>query len=45
MALSSPYFAHMGMLDPLKKIYITCKHLEHLPIVMFTTISMHVKHK
>jgi WASH complex subunit strumpellin len=24
LALTGPYFAHMGMLDPMKKVYITC---------------------
>ena len=27
LALTGPYFAHMGMLDPMKKVFITCKHI------------------
>lgn len=42
LALAGPYFAHMGLLDPMKKVYITCTQLESLPIVLFTTISLQV---
>ena len=27
LALTGPYFAHMGMLDPMKKVFITYKHI------------------
>ena len=42
LALASPYFAHMGMLDPMKKVYITSKHIESLPILLFTALSLQV---
>ena len=42
MAVAGCYFTHMGMLDPIKKIFITCKHIESLPIMLFTTISLNV---
>lgn len=42
LALAGSYFAHMGMLDPMKKVFITCKHIESLPIILFTTVSLHV---
>jgi hypothetical protein len=42
MAVAGCYFTHMGMLDPIKKIFITCKHIESLPIILFTTISLNV---
>ena len=44
LALSGPYFAHMGMQDPTKKVYITCKHIESLPIILFTSLSLQVNH-
>ena len=44
LALSGPYFAHMGMLDPMKKVFITCKHIESLPIILFTSLSLNVTH-
>lgn len=42
LALAGPYFAHMGLLDPMKKVYITCTQLESLPIMLFTSISLQV---
>jgi hypothetical protein len=42
LALASPYFSHMGMLDPMKKVYITSKHIESLPILLFTSLSLQV---
>ena len=42
LALASPYFAHMGMLDPMKKVYITSKHIESLPILLFTSLSLQI---
>lgn len=42
LALASPYFAHMGMLDPMKKVYVTSKHIESLPILLFTSLSLQV---
>jgi hypothetical protein len=42
LALAGPYFAHMGMMDPTKKVYITTKHIESLPIVLFTAVSLQV---
>jgi len=27
MALANPYFAHMGMMDPMKKVFVTCRHI------------------
>jgi hypothetical protein len=45
LALASPYFAHMGMLDPMKKVFITSKHIESLPILLFTSLSLQVSVK
>ncbi len=42
LALVGPYFAHTGMMDPIKKVFVTSKHIESLPIILFTTVSMHV---
>lgn len=42
LALASPYFAHMGLLDPMKKVFITSKHIESLPILLFTALSLQV---
>jgi hypothetical protein len=42
LALVGPYFAHMGMQDPMKKVFVTSKHIESLPIILFTTVSMHI---
>lgn len=42
LALASPYFAHMGMLDPMKKVFITSKHIESLPVLLFTTLALQI---
>lgn len=42
LALSGPYFAHLGMVDPMKKIYITCRHIESIPIILFASVSLQV---
>ena len=42
LALTGPYFAHMGMQDPMKKVFITCKHIESLPILLFASVSLQI---
>lgn len=45
LALAGNYFAHMGLLDPVRKVYITHKHVESLPIMLFTCVSLQVRLK
>ena len=42
LALISPYFKHLGMLEPLKKIYLTSEPIEHLSLFLFTIFTSNV---
>jgi len=42
LTLAGTYFSHMGMLDPMKKVFITGKHIESLPIILFTSVSLQI---
>lgn len=42
LTLVNPYFKHLGMLEPLKKVFITSEPIENLPLIIFTTICSYV---
>lgn len=42
LVLMNPYFKHLGMLEPMKKIFLTCDPIEHLPLYLFTLLNTNV---
>lgn len=40
------HFCHfLGMNEPLRKIYVTVKPVEFLPMIVFTFVAMNVRHR
>lgn len=38
----TPYTSNLGMSDPMKKIYVTSKPINHLGLLLFTSLAINV---
>ena len=38
----NPFTSNLGMSDPMKKIYVTSKPINHLGLILFTTLAINV---
>lgn len=42
LKLLNPYMSNLGMSDPMKKIYVTSKPINHLGLILFTSLAINV---
>ncbi len=42
LKLLTPYTLNLGMSDPMKKIYVTSKPINHLGLILFTSLAINV---
>ena len=42
LKILNPYTSNLGMSDPMKKIYVTSKPINHLGLMLFTSLAINV---
>jgi hypothetical protein len=42
LKILNPYTSNLGMSDPMKKIYVTSKPINHLGLILFTSLAINV---